>query len=134
VKYAITILAILASLSASLTLAEDFRTVNGKEYKDVTISRVEADGIVLRTKSGISKVYFVELPNVQERFHHGSATPAGKSVMQRIDKAESANHAARSSMPPIGRLRLVLLYEGRYVICGDRNTTPRRRGPTHPVA
>ena len=33
-------------------------------------SHVEADGIVLRTKTGISKVYFVELPkDVQERFH-----------------------------------------------------------------
>ena len=48
---------------------------------------------MLRTKTGISKVYFVELPkDVQERFHHGSATPTGKAVTQRIDKAESANH------------------------------------------
>jgi hypothetical protein len=52
---------------------------------------VEADGIVLRTKTGISKVYFVELPkDIQERFHYGSATPTGKAVTQRIDKAESA--------------------------------------------
>jgi hypothetical protein len=49
---------------------------------------------VLRTKTGISKVYFVELPkDVQERFHYGSATPTGKAVAQRIDEAESANHA-----------------------------------------
>jgi len=75
----------------SLVLAEDFRTVSGKIYKDATISHVEADGIVLRTKTGISKVYFVELPkDVQERFHYGSATPTGKAVTQRIDKAESA--------------------------------------------
>jgi hypothetical protein len=75
----------------SLVLAEDFKTVSGKIYKDATISHVEADGIVLRTKTGISKVYFVELPkDVQERFHYGSATPTGKAVTQRIDKAESA--------------------------------------------
>ena len=62
-------LAILAVLSASLGLAEDFRTINGKVYKDATISRVEADGIVIRTKTGISKVYFIELPkDVRERF------------------------------------------------------------------
>jgi hypothetical protein len=48
-------LAILAVLSATLVLAEDFKTVNGKVYKDVTIRRVEADGIVLGTKTGISK-------------------------------------------------------------------------------
>ena len=92
VKYSQIPLAILASLSASLALAEDFKTVSGKIYKDATISHVEADGIVLRTKTGISKVYFVELPkDVQERFHYGSATPTGKAVTQRIDKAESAS-------------------------------------------
>jgi hypothetical protein len=80
-----TTLAILAALSASLALAEDFKTVSGRVYKDATISRVEADGIVLRTNTGISKVYFVELPkDVQERFHYASATPTGKAVTQRI--------------------------------------------------
>ena len=70
VKCWATTLAILAVLSASLALDEDFKTINGKLYKDVTISRVEADGIVLKTKTGISKLYFVELPrDVQERFH-----------------------------------------------------------------
>ena len=86
--------AIFVVCFASLALAEDFKTVSGKIYRDATISSVEADGIVLRTKSGISKVYFAELPkDVQERFHYGSATPTGKAVTQRIDKAESANHA-----------------------------------------
>jgi len=69
-----------------LALADDFKTIAGKEYKNVTVSRVEADGIVIKGKSGISKVYFVELPkDVQERFHYGSATPTGKAVTQRID-------------------------------------------------
>ena len=81
---------------ASIALAEDFKTINGKTYKDVTISRVEADGIVIRTKTGISKLYFVELPkDVQERFHYG-ATPNGKAVTQRIDEGENAKHAAAS--------------------------------------
>jgi hypothetical protein len=74
VKRWATTLAILTVLSASLALAEDFKTINGKIYKDATISRVEADGIVLRTKTGISKVYFIELPkDVKERFY---PTPA----------------------------------------------------------
>jgi len=33
--------------------------INGKIYKEATISRVEADGIVLRTRTGIYKIYFV---------------------------------------------------------------------------
>src|SRR5436189_4072385 len=87
VKCSATTLAMLAVLSASLALAEDFKTIKGKVYKDATISRVDADGIVLRTKTGISKVYFVELPkDVQERFHYGSATPTGKAVTQRTDE------------------------------------------------
>jgi len=85
------IIVILATLFVSLALGEDFKTVSGKIYKDATISHVEADGIVLKTKGGISKVYFVELPkDVQERFHYGSAMPTGKTVTQRIDKAETA--------------------------------------------
>jgi hypothetical protein len=43
-------LAILAALSASMALAEDFATINGKEYENATVTRVEADGIVIRTK------------------------------------------------------------------------------------
>jgi hypothetical protein len=69
VKHWRTALAIFAALSVSVALAEDFKTINGKEYKDATVSRVEPDGIVLKTKSGITKVYFVELPKeAQERF------------------------------------------------------------------
>src|SRR6059058_5939308 len=71
VKYWKTALAILAVLSTSLAVAEDFKTTNGKEYKNATVTRVEPDGIVVKTKSGISKVYFLELPkDVQERFHY----------------------------------------------------------------
>jgi hypothetical protein len=65
-----TAIVILPLLLATFVLAEDFKTVSGKVYKDATVSRVEADGIELKTKSGIAKVYFSELPeDVQERFH-----------------------------------------------------------------
>jgi hypothetical protein len=70
-------LTILVALCAPPALAEDFKTVNGKEYKDATVSRVEPDGIVLKSKSGITKVYFTELPkDVQERFYYDSAQGA----------------------------------------------------------
>jgi hypothetical protein len=70
VKYRGISVVILAVLFASLALSEDFKTINGKVYKDATVSRIEADGIELKTKTGISKVYFTELPQeVQERFH-----------------------------------------------------------------
>jgi hypothetical protein len=67
VKYCGTL--ILAVLFASLALSEDFKTTKGKVYKDATVSRIEADGIELKTKTGISKVYFTELPqDVQNGF------------------------------------------------------------------
>src|SRR6267378_1304917 len=69
-------LAISATLSASLALSEDFKTTRGKVYKDATVTRIEADGIELKTKTGISKVYFTELPQeVQERFHWAKPEP-----------------------------------------------------------
>ena len=69
-KYCGTTVVILAVLFGSLALSEDFKTTNGKVYKDATVIRIEGDGIVLRTEAGISKVYFTELPQeVQERFH-----------------------------------------------------------------
>jgi len=62
---------------ASVALADDFRTIYGKEYKNAKVSRVEPDGIVLSTNSGISKVYFVELSKeVQERFHYDASKAA----------------------------------------------------------
>ena len=65
---------ILIVCFTSIALADDFKTNDGKEYKNVKVSRVEPDGIVLITKSGISKVYFTELPkDVQERFHYNPA-------------------------------------------------------------
>ncbi len=81
---------ILASILcfASVVLADDFKLVDGKEYKNVTVSRVEPDGIVLRTKSGISKLYFVELPKeVQERFHYNAAIAAAYEQQGRIQAA-----------------------------------------------
>jgi len=74
---------------ASVIRADDFKTNDGKEYKNVTVSRVEPDGIALITSAGISKVYFTELPKeVQERFHYDTAKAAAYSAEQ------AANYAA----------------------------------------
>jgi hypothetical protein len=58
-------------LLPAIVFADDFKTVNGKEYKNVTVSRQELDGIVVtNAKTGVMvKLYFAELPKeVQERF------------------------------------------------------------------
>jgi hypothetical protein len=82
-KYRRAVVAILAALSASILTAEDFKTINGKEYKNVTVSRVEPDGLIVKSKSGISKVYFSELPKeVQERFNYNPGKSAAYSAEQ----------------------------------------------------
>src|SRR5215468_2869337 len=78
---------ILSLISAAF--ADDFKTSNGKEYKDATVTRVEPDGIAVKTKSGVTKVYFAELPReVQERFHYDSQKATSYSAEQ------AANYAA----------------------------------------
>jgi len=97
-KYSQTTLVILAALSASLVVAEDFKTINGKEYKDATIIRVEGDGIVLRSKTGISKIYFTELPkDVQEKFHYGQATPSVAQPEREPIKSEPKQDGRRQA-------------------------------------
>ena len=94
-----TTLAILA-LSASIALGEDFKTIKGKVYKDATISRVDADGIVLRTKTGISKVYFIELPkDVQERFHPSPAHPSPVATQREREPVKLKGWAAAMAHP-----------------------------------
>jgi thiol-disulfide isomerase/thioredoxin len=69
--------------SASVALAEDFKAIDGKEYKNVKVSRVEPDGIVLISRSGILKAYFTELPkDVQDRFHYDAEQAAAYSAEQ----------------------------------------------------
>jgi hypothetical protein len=77
VKYWQTALAILAWLSAPFALADEFKTNNGKEYKNATVTQVEADGIVVKRKTGISKLYFTELPeDVRKQYHYDPVNAA----------------------------------------------------------
>ena len=77
----IKIVALLILSLVPVALAEDFKAIDGKEYKNVTVSRVEPDGIVLISSSGISKVYFTELSKeVRERFHYNPMKAAAYSA------------------------------------------------------
>jgi len=96
-----TALLIFAAMLASRARAEDFKTINGKEYKDATVTRVEGDGIVLRTKTGISKVYFFELSqDLQKRFRPSPVTPSAAQpdpikVKAKEDERRQAGRSGR---------------------------------------
>jgi len=73
---------LLLSLAAA-AFSEDFTTVNGKEYKDASVTRIEPDGVVVKTNSGVTKIYFTQLPkDVQERFHYDAGKAASYSAEQ----------------------------------------------------
>jgi hypothetical protein len=94
-------LVILVVCFASLALADDFKTISGKEYKDVTVTHVEPDGIVVKTKSGISKVYFQELPKeVQQRFNYDPQRAADYSAQQNaaLEQAQKQQAASMQEM------------------------------------
>ncbi|MFL6516431.1 MAG: hypothetical protein ACJ8M1_15550 [Chthoniobacterales bacterium] len=67
------VLLALAALASCVPIvgADDIKLANGAEYKSVRISRVEPDGIVVVTKTGIIKLFFVDLPkDVQEKYQY----------------------------------------------------------------
>jgi len=74
---------------ASVALADDFKTIDGKQYKNVSINRIEPDGIVVNASYGIIKIPFAELPpNVQQKYHYDPVASA--DFRQRLDKAAAA--------------------------------------------
>jgi len=66
---------ILCLMSAAL--ADDFKTIDGKEYKNVKVSRVEPDGVVITFSGGIVKIAFTELsPEDQKKYGYDSKAAA----------------------------------------------------------
>src|SRR5438046_9280038 len=95
---------------ASIAIADDFKTNDGKEYKNVTINRVEIDGIVVTTDLGVVKFHFSELPrDVQERFHYDPEQAAAHVAQQlaayKREKAaaQAATEADKASKEHIKR-------------------------------
>jgi hypothetical protein len=125
----IKVLSFLSLCFISLALADDFKTLTGKEYKDVTVSRVEPDGIVLTGKAGISKVYFTELPkDVQERFGYDPQQAGDYSAQQSAgleqvrkqheeasrQKAEASQKADRYRVEQTTRQNNIRIMQARY--------------------
>ena len=97
-------LIILVALSTSLALADDFKTVAGKEYKNATVTHVEPDGIVVKSKSGISKIYFQELPKeVQQRFNYNPQQATAYSAQQAAAYSTIQKDQEQAEHQPQGR-------------------------------
>src|SRR5215813_7802114 len=109
---------------SSAAVAEDFTTVNGKEYKEATVTRVDPDGVVVKTKSGITKVYFGELPKeVQERFHYDSEKATSYSAEQ------AANYAAyQKQQEETQRQQRDADAKNKAILAEQQTATNRRQG------
>ena len=93
----IRVVTVLIFSVVGAAFSEDYKTINGKEFKDATVTRVEPDGIVVKTKSGMSKVYFAELPKeVQERFHYDPQKASTYSAEQAANYAAYQNQQAEA--------------------------------------
>jgi len=99
--------------------------INGKIYKEATISRVEADGIVLRTKTGIYKIYFVASQRHPGPFSLQSSdanrvqldrTPTKAKVKQ--DDSRQTNESGWAGALPIAALFLRFLILEALTITG----------------
>ena len=61
---------ILVTLTASFMLADDFKSVNGKQSKNASVIRVEPDGITIKFSGGIAKIPCAEITKAdQQRFN-----------------------------------------------------------------
>ena len=73
-------------LALAVARGEDIKTVDGKEYKNVSINRIEPDGIMINASYGIFKIPFEELPaDLQQKYHYDPVASA--QFRQRLDDA-----------------------------------------------
>lgn len=80
---------VISALLCSIVSADDFKTVDGKEYKNVTLSRVEPDGLVVFASYGIIKIPFTDLsPEIQKKY--GYDAKAATDFQQRQYEADVA--------------------------------------------
>jgi hypothetical protein len=89
-------------------LAEGFKTVDGKEYKNAKLSRVEPDGIVITFSGGIVKIPFAEMsPDIQKKYGYDPAAAAdfqkqayeaGVRRSQEIVEAQAAVNARNAKL------------------------------------
>ena len=99
------LLALVVSSFLQVAIAVDLTTKDGKTYKDATVSRVEPDGIVIISKTGIIKLYFQELPKeLQEKYGYDAAkaaayTAAEAEKQRRIQELKAARSGPTSSPP-----------------------------------
>lgn len=91
---AFSLAAIAVLFGAASLFADDVRTLSGREYKDVKVSRIEPDGITIITKNGVKKIPFAKLSgDVRERYGYDPQ----KEAAYKADEQQKAAAKARAN-------------------------------------
>lgn len=78
----------------ALLLADDIKTISGKEYKGVTVTRVEPDGLVVTTADGVERIPFADLgADLRLKFGYNAAIAAAATAKEKQALAESQDPA-----------------------------------------
>jgi hypothetical protein len=97
--------------AAAYQKEEDIKTTTGQEYKNVTVRRVEPDGLAIAFSAGIVKIPFTELsPDLREKYHYDPEAAAAyqkeaeeaaqkwaQSVAEARESARQVNQSAASA-------------------------------------
>ena len=99
----------LIVLACARLSAEDFTTIEGKKYEGVTVSRVEPDGLMVVTDSGIAKIPFARLPeDVQKKYGYDPKTAAAFSAG--VAKSQRDNFARWQALQDEHRKKTAEVY------------------------
>ena len=108
-----TILAIIATLSAAIALADDIKTNNGKEYKNATVTRVEPDGIMVKFSGGLVKIPFKDLSDeLKQKYHYNSeeAQKFAADTAARINATNAIANAKQEHQDAAKLLQQVMIF------------------------
>jgi hypothetical protein len=114
---------IVTVCSATIALADDFKTIDGKEYKNVKVSRVEPDGVVITFSGGIVKIPFTELPpEIQKKYGYDPQAATTYSAQQSEQQAALARQRKADEQQRL---------DERQKYWSEHSTPGARQGPTH---
>src|ERR1035438_7040862 len=88
---------IVAGLCCSMAWAEDW-TVNGKDYHNVTVGKVEPDRVHITYDGGIGTVMLSDLtPELQKRFNYDPKAAAQASQQKAAADAQAEAEVAKEA-------------------------------------
>ena len=87
-----TIICIFSLITATALFADDIKTLSGMTFKNVTITRIEANGITIGYDTGVTKLPFSDLPeDVRTKYGYD---PKKAAAFTEVEQATAAQRNA----------------------------------------